>query len=418
METSKKGGRNAHGHNGPSSTRRARKPGNGDSSGTMPTDDELDLNPHGRFRSDGSINTNQTNLFICTYNVRTLRTEEDLEALLDEIVNIKWHIIGLAETRRPGNLIKTPQGGHTLFTTSATSRSCNGVGFLVHKDIAQNISEYKEISDRIATLKLQINKKHTLRVIQVYAPTSSHDEIEVEDFYNDLDQIMSTDTSSFAILMGDFNAKVGLRRSTDEKGIGAYGIGDRNERGDRLMEFVASRDLVIGNTLFKKPINNYWTWESPNGRTHNVIDFILCDHRRLVMDVGTIPKVDTGSDHRFVRAKVRINKKFERMRMIKKGKSRSIDIELLSNKQEQFQLELNNKFSPLKDLVEDQPLNQIYEQVSTIILEEAEKLAKRPKTAITTTDKQEEEIWKLNEKRKELRPSDSRQYITRLNTQS
>ena len=85
--------------------------------------------------------------------------------------------------------------------------------------------------------------------------------------------------------MRDFNAKVGLRTSADEKGIGAYGMGMRNERGERLMEFVASRNLTIGNTLFKKPSKNYWTWESPNGATHNLIDYILCDNRRLLMDV-------------------------------------------------------------------------------------------------------------------------------------
>ena len=109
--------------------------------------------------------------------------------------------------------------------------------------------------------------------------------------------------------MGDLNAKVGLRKDKDEKGLGPFGIGERNERGDRLMDYVASRNLIIGNTWFKKSKNRYWTWESPNGETHNMIDYIICDNKGSLMDVGVITKVDVGSDHRFLRAKVRINKK-------------------------------------------------------------------------------------------------------------
>lgn len=63
---------------------------------------------------------------------------------------------------------------------------------------------------------------------------------------------MSMDTSSFTIVMGDFNAEVDKKINTDEKEMGAYGLGERNERGERLLAFVASRNLVIGNTLFKK----------------------------------------------------------------------------------------------------------------------------------------------------------------------
>lgn len=111
-----------------------------------------------------------------------------------------------------------------------------------------------------------------------------------------------------------------------------------------------------------------------------------------------------GSDHRFVRAKVRINKRLERMRMIRKHKTRAIDIEMLSSKQEQFQLEVHNRFTPLKDLVEEQPMDQLYDQVTSAFMEETQKLAKRQKKVITTIDKEKEEILKLNEKRKELKP--------------
>ena len=71
--------------------------------------------------------------------MRTLKSEEDLDTLLEEVENVKWHIIGLAESQRPNNLIKLHGCGHTLFTTSATKQGLNGVGFLVNKNIENNV---------------------------------------------------------------------------------------------------------------------------------------------------------------------------------------------------------------------------------------------------------------------------------------
>ena len=40
---------------------------------------------------------------VCTYNVRTLQTEDDLDSLIDEVHQIKLDIIGLYEkTYRKG----------------------------------------------------------------------------------------------------------------------------------------------------------------------------------------------------------------------------------------------------------------------------------------------------------------------------
>ena len=92
-------------------------------------------------------------------------------------------------------------------------------------------------------------------------------------------------------------------------------------------------------------------------------------------------KVDTGSDHRFVRAKVQINKKMERIRRMK----RHTDLGKLSDKQYQFQLELKNRFSLLEDMIENEPVDVMCEQVTSIIIEEVEKLAKGQKEKINTT---------------------------------
>jgi len=50
------------------------------------------------------------------------------------------------------------------------------------------------------------------------------------------------------MVIGDFNAKVGEGAI---KGIvGRHGLGERNEAGDKLVEFCAANDLMISNIWF------------------------------------------------------------------------------------------------------------------------------------------------------------------------
>ena len=60
--------------------------------------------------------------------------------------------------------------------------------------------------------------------------------------------------------MGDFNAKIG-RKQQWEKGkcTGGFGIGEKNERGERLINFAEEKRLFIANTFFEKKKNRYWT---------------------------------------------------------------------------------------------------------------------------------------------------------------
>ena len=41
-------------------------------------------------------------LNVCTYNARTLRTEDNLDRLIIEVEQIRWDITGLCETYRKG----------------------------------------------------------------------------------------------------------------------------------------------------------------------------------------------------------------------------------------------------------------------------------------------------------------------------
>jgi hypothetical protein len=61
--------------------------------------------------------------------------------------------------------------------------------------------------------------------------------------------------------------------------MGKYGHGDRNERGERLLEFATVHDLYICNTKFEHKPNQKWIWASPDGIHKNMIDLILIQRR-------------------------------------------------------------------------------------------------------------------------------------------
>ena len=52
--------------------------------------------------------------------------------------------------------------------------------------------------------------------------------------------------------MGDWNAKVGTDRSNWEQQMEKFGYGERNERGERLLEFATINNLYICSTKFKQ----------------------------------------------------------------------------------------------------------------------------------------------------------------------
>ena len=93
-------------------------------------------------------------------------------------------------------------------------------------------------------------KPFNITVIQVYAPTSNAEEAEIEPFYEDLQDLLElTPKKDVLFIIGDWNAKVG---SQETPGItGKFGLGLRNEAGQRLIEFCQENALVRANTIFQ-----------------------------------------------------------------------------------------------------------------------------------------------------------------------
>jgi len=113
-------------------------------------------------------------------------------------------------------------------------------------------------SDRIILLKLYA-KPVNINVIQVYAPTTDSTEDEIETFYEE----------------------VGEERF--EALVGPYGLGLRNDRGERLCQFCQEENMKITNTWYKLPPGCLYTWKAPGDGPDNIfrnqIDYILINKR-------------------------------------------------------------------------------------------------------------------------------------------
>ena len=115
-------------------------------------------------------------------------------------------------------------------------------------------------------------------VIQVYALTSNAEEVEIEQFYEDLQDLLDLiPKKDILFTIGDWNAKVGSQEIPEETGNLVLRV--HNEPGQRLIEFYEENTLVIAKTLFQKHKRRLYTWTSPDGQHQNQIDYILCSQR-------------------------------------------------------------------------------------------------------------------------------------------
>ena len=83
------------------------------------------------------------------------------------------------------------------------------------------------------------------------APISNAEEPEVEQFYEDLQDLLElTPQKDVLFIIGDWNAKVGSQETP--RITGKFVLGVQNEAGQRLIEFCQENALVIANTLFQQ----------------------------------------------------------------------------------------------------------------------------------------------------------------------
>ena len=119
---------------------------------------------------------------LATWNVRTLNQTEKLEELTHELENYRWDMVGLCEVRWKNFGEHQTEDGHVLFYSGESDKHTNGVGFLVNRTIKNCVLECQPISSRVISIRLRATP-FNITELQAYAPTTSHDDDVVEEFY-------------------------------------------------------------------------------------------------------------------------------------------------------------------------------------------------------------------------------------------
>jgi len=154
-----------------------------------------------------------------------------------------------------------------------------------------------------------------MTIIQACAPTTSHSEEEIDDFYEELKDIITrVQKGDIMIFQGDWNTKVGKDAQRTWKGTtGGFGWGDTNDRRFRLLVYSRYRSLVLANTLHAHKASRIITWHAPNGVDYSQIDNIMFP-RRYISEINTaktrsFPGADIGSNHELVMMTIKIRLK-------------------------------------------------------------------------------------------------------------
>ncbi|XP_062525564.1 uncharacterized protein LOC134199212 [Bombyx mori] len=189
-----------------------------------------------------------------------------------------------------------------VFCYIGETKGLYGVGFLIKKAWKNNITNFTGISERVALLQMNFGGLD-ISIIQAYAPTEKSDDTEIQKFYNDLKKAHTLSNEKI-IILGDFNAKIGQPKKEEKFVMGQYGLGQRNERGERLLEYALEYRLAIINTYFKKRPSRRWTWKSPDEKVKNEIDYIMTNVPKIVQNYEVLSNVKFQTDHRLLRATV------------------------------------------------------------------------------------------------------------------
>ena len=165
----------------------------------------------------------RNNITIGTWNVRSLRAAGKVEELTHEMKRYQWNILGLCEVRwKNFGETSTPEG-HKLIFSGREDRHEHGVGFLIHKDTVNAIMGCRPVSSRLITIRLKASL-FNITIIQAYVPTTDYDNDDIEDFYDQLQEVIDQmPKKDIFLVQGDWNAKIGEDASKNWKGTCSQG---------------------------------------------------------------------------------------------------------------------------------------------------------------------------------------------------
>ena len=149
------------------------------------------------------------NITIGTWNTRTLRAVWKLQKLTHEMDRYRRNILRLCEMRWKNFGKTTTEEGHKVLISGKEDKLEHGVGFLVHKDIVNTGMGCRPVSSRLITIRLRA-VPFNITIVQTYAPTSDYDGNKIEEFYDQLQNVIDqTPKKDILVVQGDCKSRQG-----------------------------------------------------------------------------------------------------------------------------------------------------------------------------------------------------------------
>lgn len=209
-------------------------------------------------------------LCICTYNVRGCNSSNKQEEIDLILYEAGIHVACLQETKMVGSRFQSSNYIWNLASDEKLTMSHRGTAILISKGIPQSSWKSKKISGDIMHLDILLSNV-IVHIVNVYIPSDVRSSVE----FNLLSDLILKVGSMNVVIVGDFNAHIGLNDSTpsDAALIGNnlyHDVSDAN--GEALRNFLHLHLFQLKNS-FAKSRTLRTTWRC--GMRVSQIDYVL-----------------------------------------------------------------------------------------------------------------------------------------------
>src|SRR6218665_4087207 len=340
-----------------------------------------------------------------------MRRPGKLTNVIGEMKKAGLNILGLSEVRWKDAGEFMSEGVRVIYTGGEESQ--NGIAILLDEKVARCVDGVERYGDRLIMVTIRAHPVNIV-IMQVYMPTTAHEEDEVDSIYKKIEErLEGIKGKEYVIVMEDWNASVG--EGGQEKCVGQYGLGKKNERGDKLIEFCNGQELLITNTCFQLEKRRIYTWKAPGDGARYQLDYIMVRqrYRNSVKISRALPGADADTDHNLVAMTVHLQLKFTRKKkaVMKrwdrenlKTKSKELSDKIEEHLEERELMSTEERWNRLKKVVKEAAVETVDYQmgsapckpwVTTGMIQEIEE---RRKWKHQSTDEAKSEYRRLNNK--------------------
>ena len=149
-------------------------------------------------------------IFLGTWNIRSLYRALSLTAAARELVRYKLDLVGMQEVRwDKGGTVRA--GDYNFLYGKVNDNHQLGTGFFVHQRIASEIKRVEFVSDRVSYIVLR-GRWCNIIVLSVHAPIEEKGDELKDSFYEELEQVFDHFPKYHLKILLDFKSKLGREK--------------------------------------------------------------------------------------------------------------------------------------------------------------------------------------------------------------